>query len=474
MDTHFKKILIEKCQIDLKKPVILGISGGVDSSCLLHLFSKMDIPFIIAHFHHGLRISADDDAQFVEMIAKKYQLPYEIGYGKVRDFADINGLSIEEAARNCRYQFLFEIAEKYSAQSIAVAHNADDQVETVLMHLLRGSGLSGLKGMKYSTIIRSFHPTISIIRPLINIWRSEIESYIILNELDYCKDPTNADTKYNRNKIRHEIIPFLEKSYPNLKDRIWNMAEVLSSDEEIIEKQLSEIFIRICQMPSPNLICCDTEKFLETHVGFQRRLLRKAVFSINDEVRDVSYQVIDRAIKFIKENFSGKIDLINNLILETTDTKFYIFPRGINWCEAYFPQMGINEEICIHAIGDYKFGNNWILKVEILDHRDAIEYQSEDEYSGWIDFDQIGGFPIYLGTRKNGDQFKPLGMDKGSIKINKIFINEKLAKAAREQWPLLRTLTKELVWIPGFRPSDTFKISDNTKLILKLKLEKNS
>jgi tRNA(Ile)-lysidine synthase len=475
MNTDFKQILIEKCQIDFNTPVILGISGGVDSACLLNLFSKIELPLIIAHYHHGLRKSADDDAKFVELLAKNYQIPFEIGSGKVKEIAEIRGLTIEEAARNCRYQFLFEIADKYSAQAVAVAHNADDQVESVIMHLLRGSGLSGLKGMDYKMINDLFHPSIPIIRPLINVWRSEIESYVIQNKLDFCEDPTNLDKKYNRNKIRHEIIPFLDQAYPGLKNRIWNMADVVRYDDQILDEKVNELFLNICDISNSNsnLIGFETDKFLDTHISLQRRLIRRGLFSIDIKIRDIGYQVIERAIKFIHENESGKIDLVNNLILETTKQKFYIFSKGTNWCKTYFPQMNINEEICILKIGNYKFGNNWVLNVEILKNLDKFDFPSNDQYSAWLDFDAIGGFPLILGSRQIGDRFTPLGIEKGSIKLNKFFINEKLAKSARDQWPLIRNSTIELVWVPGYRPANKYKITENSTNILKLHLEKD-
>ena len=227
MESKFEINLKENCKVKFGKPIILGISGGIDSICMLNLFSRFEIPLIIAHFQHGLRESAEGDALFVEKLAKKYSFPFVVRHGKIDEVAKRETLSIEEAARIYRYRFLFDLAEKYSAQSVAVAHNADDQVETVLMHLLRGSGLTGLTGMDQFSIIKSFHLKIPLIRPMLNIWRSEIEEFVNLNSLDYRIDPTNLNKKYSRNKIRHEVLPYLEQSYPGLRKRLLEYVVVI-------------------------------------------------------------------------------------------------------------------------------------------------------------------------------------------------------------------------------------------------------
>jgi tRNA(Ile)-lysidine synthase len=468
MENKFILNLQDKCRINFEKPIILGISGGIDSVCMLDLFSKLEIAVIVAHYQHGLRDSAESDAIFVEKLAEKYNFPFEVQYGKIDEIAKIEGLSVEETARNYRYQFLFETAEKYSAQSVAVAHNADDQIETVLMHLLRGSGLSGLAGMDQFSIIKTFHINIPIIRPLLNIWRSEIESYTKLNLIEYKIDPTNMETKYNRNKIRHEILPYLEQSYPGLRRRLWNMALVLRSDEVILENNVNEIFEIICHNHGNRFLELKTIPFINLNEGLQRRLIRRALYEFDSDIRDISFQVIDRAVNFINTKRAGIIDLTNGLTLEATENKFYIFPKGINWSDVIFPQVGIDETILINEPGKFSFGKDWIMEVRFGNRVAQSNFERRSSTEAIIDFDQIGGFPINLGSGLKGDRFKPLGMEKGSIKLSDFFINCKLPKSARIRWPILRNSKNEIIWIPGFRPAHQVRISNNTKRILEL------
>ncbi len=472
MESKFKLNLIENCRVKFGKPIILGISGGMDSICMLNLFSRFNFPVVVAHYQHGLRESAEGDALFVEKLAERYGFPFEIRHGKIDEVAKIEALSIEEAARIYRYRFLFEMAEKYSAQSVAVAHNADDQVETVLMHLLRGSGLTGLTGMDQFSIIKTFHSKIPIIRPMLNIWRSEIESFVNLNLLDYKNDPTNSETKYNRNKIRHEVLPYLEQSYPGLRKRLWNMSSLLRSDEIILKENVNEIYEKICNKFDDKFLEFETINFVRLNEGTQRRLVRKALYEFDPEIRDVSFQVIERAINFLTTKRNGKIDLINGINLEATENKFYIFPSWVDWSEELYPQLSFDEEIQIIEPGKFNFGRDWKIEVELVEQVQQKNFVPGSLDDATLDFDLIGGFPIFLSRGRRGDRFKPLGMEKGSLKLSDFFINSKLPKSARSRWPILRNSKNDIIWIPGYRPAHQVRLSNETKRLLELKIKR--
>ena len=210
---HIQSTLERDCQILPDKQILVGVSGGADSLCLLDILIRLGYPVLVAHFNHLLRPEASDDARAVEGIADMLKVPLVLGEGSANDYAQEHNLSIEESARNLRYRFLFKRAEIHDAKAVAVAHNADDQVETVLMHLLRGAGLDGLTGMPYRALPNPWSETIPLVRPLLGIWRTEIETYCTERELNPVIDRSNIDTTFFRNRLRHELIPELD-TYP--------------------------------------------------------------------------------------------------------------------------------------------------------------------------------------------------------------------------------------------------------------------
>ena len=195
--------LQNECLIEAGRPLVVGVSGGPDSLCLLDLLRRSGCQVVVAHLDHGLRAEAAQDADTVAGLAKRFGLPYVQGQVDTRAYAEAHSLSIEEAARVLRYRFLFEQARQHAAQAVAAGHTADDQVETVLMHLLRGAGLVGLKGMAYRMLPNPWSSEIALLRPLLGVWRSQVIEYCEEHALQPVLDRTNLDTTYFRNRLRH-------------------------------------------------------------------------------------------------------------------------------------------------------------------------------------------------------------------------------------------------------------------------------
>src|SRR5512134_1539254 len=237
---NIQSILQDRCGLRREQPVIAGVSGGPDSLCLMSILRKAGYRTIVAHFNHKLRPDADADANIVEQTAARLNLASVIESGDVRAFADAEKLSIEEAARILRYRFLMRQARRLKAQAVAVGHTADDQVETVLMHFIRGAGLAGLKGMSYRTILQAFDPEIPVVRPLLDTWREETVVYCAANGFRPRHDPSNASLDFFRNRLRHLLIPTLESYNPRFRDVIWRTSRSLAGDFEIISGLLDE------------------------------------------------------------------------------------------------------------------------------------------------------------------------------------------------------------------------------------------
>ena len=472
MDEKFKLIIRDKLNLDMESPVVIGFSGGVDSVCLATLFLQSSIPIIIAHYNHSLRETADRDEDFAREFAQKRNLIFVSEKSDVSKFAKANRLSLEEAARKKRYEFLFRIAKNNHSKTIAVAHHADDQVETVLMHLFRGSGMAGLLGMREEVTILEFDPTIKIIRPLLSFWRDEIEQYCNEKKLDFVIDETNFSILYERNRIRNEILPYLQQFYPGLKNRIFRMSNILINEDDIVQEQLQKIWNDVCNFEGSHFIILDSIKISKLPIALQRRIIRRAVFSIKPDCRDLSFENIERVLEFLKNKKPGEIDLQENLNALFSSTEIIVGSKTKEWLGILYPQL--DEKIIIEDLVDktIRLSNHWELSLENLGKQDYLTFSNLENFVVYVDADQFLENQIILRNREKGDRFQPLGMEKGKVKISDFFINEKLLKSARDKWLLLTNKNNEIIWVPGFRQNHKSKVTNQTKNILKISVTK--
>ena len=235
------EVLFGKCKLTPGARIVAGFSGGADSLCLLHLLKLQQVEVIAAHFNHHLRSEADAEAAACRTTAETWGVPFVEGTGDVQGFSTMHKLSIEEAARILRYRFLFETAKTQTASAVAVAHHADDQVETILMHLLRGAGSNGLAGMQYLSADPLGESDIPLIRPLLGIWRSEIQQYCAEHQLAPLEDATNSDPAYFRNRIRLELIPQLETYNSEFKKHLWQTASIVADENHYLESETEKV-----------------------------------------------------------------------------------------------------------------------------------------------------------------------------------------------------------------------------------------
>ena len=221
--------------------IVVGVSGGADSLALLHALRAFRAEFNIrlhaAHLNHQLRgAESEGDARFVEALAREWEIPITVESHDVEAFARLKKLSVEEAARMVRYGFLEQVAEREGAHAVAVAHNADDQVETILMHFLRGSGLAGMRGMQ-PTSTYPFHAPLRLVRPLLAVRRIDIEAYCASQRIDPREDASNTDTHFLRNRLRHEVLPLLEQVNPNLRQVLRRNARIIGDDHDYVAQR---------------------------------------------------------------------------------------------------------------------------------------------------------------------------------------------------------------------------------------------
>ncbi len=364
---NIQSILSDQCGLNKDHPIIAGVSGGPDSLCLMDVLRKTGYRLIVAHFNHKLRPDADADANTVEQTAARLNLASVIESGDVRAYADQEKLSLEEAARIMRYRFLIEQAHRFKAQAVAVGHTADDQVETVLMHFIRGAGLSGLKGMNYRTILHMFDPEIPIVRPLLDTWREETIVYCAANGFRPRHDPSNASLDFLRNRLRHLLIPSLESYNPRFREVVWRTSRSLAGDYEILSNVLDEAWKKCITQKSEGFIAFDLLALMEQPLGLQRNLIRRAIERLHPDEFDVSYTILERAAHFISnqdEHRRIRMDLIGGLHLLREGKLIYVVAGHITLPIERWPQMP-NESATI-PLKDSRFGGafRW-LEVEL-------------------------------------------------------------------------------------------------------------
>jgi tRNA(Ile)-lysidine synthase len=468
-----QKRLQEQCELKIDQPTLAGISGGPDSLCMLHVLSALGYRVIVAHYNHQLRPEAGDDAKAVKDFADKAGLPFILGEGNVAAFSRKNHLSIEEAARVMRYQFLFSEAKKWQAQAVAVAHTADDQVETVLMHLLRGAGLSGLKGMAYRSILPEWSGEIPLVRPLLDVWREEVMEYCQANQLKPLFDATNLDQTYYRNRLRHELFPFLSTYNPRVKEVIWRMSQSLSGDYEDLEAIRQQAWDECLLLQNEGGVVLSRSHVLKKSRGMQRGVFRKSIACLRPDLRDIDYETIERGIDFVYEPpRSGQCDLVSGLRLVVEDDRIILSDWDINIFDNEWPQMAPGQVRELFVPGEVLIEGGWMLQCEEiqLTGEAKLPEDKDDPNQAWLDKSSVS-IPMQVRTRNPGERFKPLGMGGHSLKLADFWVNKKLPRRARQGWPLVCS-GKEIAWIPGFRPGEPFKVSENTISAVHLRLKR--
>ncbi len=449
----------ETCRISRKGEIVLGVSGGADSLCMLDALHRAGYALRVAHFDHGLRSDSSAESARVGQLAAARGLSFQTQGADTGRYARENRLSIEEAARILRYRFLLEVAEERGASAVAVAHTADDQVETVFMHLLRGSGLAGLRGMRPRIRLPEFDSAVPIVRPLLGFWRSEVVQYCRENGLKPVVDPSNQDRRYLRNRIRHDMLPLLEQNAPHLGQRILQMAEILAEDETVLDDLVERARQRVETHSSATVVGLDRQRFSDQPVALQRRLVRNAVSQLLPGLRDLDFEAVERARSALLAPASGqRADLAGGLQLFVSAGQGWIAAGESHLPARGWPQLISPAPQELPLPGALHLEAGWRLLSERRTGRPEI---SGDPYRAVFDADGLRQ-PLLVRGRSPGDRFQPLGMNAGSIKVADLMINEKIPRHLRQRWPLVCS-QDQILWLPGLRQSRLFRVTDQTR-----------
>ncbi len=464
--------------------VVIGVSGGPDSLCLLHVLKRLGeayhLRLHVAHLNHGARGQASDaDARFVEAVALDWSLPVTVEKRDVPKLAQEHSLAFEEAARRTRYAFLAQVAGNIGAERIAVGHNADDQAETVLMHFLRGSGLAGLRGMlpsapltEYRLLEPFFRSPLSdrrlptLIRPLLEVPRAAVESYCAEHGLAPRFDRSNLDTTYFRNRLRHELLPELETYNPNIRQVLCNTAAVVAADHELLVEQRQAAWSDTVRKERGNAIVFDQAAWRALPVALQRATLRQATYQLRQSLRDVTFVHVEHAREIALDGETGKqATLPMGLALTVGYETITVGETGETGPPPDQPLLWTDDPLPVPLPGTVPLPEmDWVLEARILDRWNTASIVEPDHpWTVHFDIDALSE-PIVLRPRRRGDRFRPHGMEGHSVRISELMINLKIPRTWRDHLPLL-VAGGEVVWVCGYRIAESVTVEQGTRQV---------
>jgi len=442
-DLHIRIIsAIRKNQ--LFKPgdtLIIGLSGGADSTALLDLLATLPafpVRLVAAHLNHCLRGGdSDDDEQFCRELAAHYNIHFESRRVDIKTVANRESLNLEDAGRRARVIFFDELVTRWQAAAVVLAHHADDQAETVLMRLLRGSGMTGLAGMPWRNG-RGY------IRPMLDISRVDIEAYLAERRLSWREDTSNLDTAFLRNRIRHELLPLLERYNPAVRNTLATTADILSEEDALIDARTRLAAEQVCCFTEINATC-DIILLRSHPLALQRRLIRLMLSCKAGTLAHITHRHLENILRIIE---STRPNLRTTLPLGLIAVKEYdtLIIKDLDKTKLAVAETAIT------GPGIYQLPDGTGLRIEISPPHVNLCGTST---VACFDVNRMP-FPWHVRTFRPGDRIQPLGMS-GRKKVKDIFIDEKIPLARRALTPLV-FCGSELIWIVGLRTSHLARV----------------
>lgn len=448
IQTSFRENIQNNKLIEKNDTIIVGASGGPDSQFLIYLLNSIKdeykLKIILAHLNHLHRKEAINDENLVKETAHKLNLEFRVKRASMDDYAKAHKISAEDAGRRLRYEFFNELASQYENSKIAIAHNKNDQAETLLMRMIRGTGLDGMVAMDFRNG--------NIIRPVLSFSKDEIISYLDINLIAYAIDKTNLSNDYTRNYIRNQIIPEFSTINPKAVDAIYNLAMLLKEDLKIVDRSIDSLYKEVLVLEDDNQILFDLSKFDRLEDFYQKRLLRKAIGKLKNNLKDISKKNIDEFLSLTTLATGKKIIKDDLEFIKNYKTYQLAIIENKESLED-FAFLSLDEEINF---------NGKIIKATLVN-----SMGEKNKNIAYFSFDKLK-FPLKLRYRQKGDTFKPLGFNHNK-KLKDFFIDQKVDRNLRNQIPIILSNDK-IIWLVGFRQSEEFKVDKEDKNIIKIEV----
>lgn len=442
--------------------IVVAVSGGPDSVALMHILKhlagepELGLRLVCAHVNHGFRgAESERDAEFVRDISHQLGIPFELGSFDIPAYMEQSGKGAQVAAREKRYEFLHDVARRYGASKIALAHHADDQAETVMMRILRGSGPSGLAGMR----VKRREKNVELIRPLLRIYKTELVQACHSNGIEYVTDSSNLSVKYARNAVRLDVLPFLGQYNGQLPQSLNRLAELIREEDDYLDQEAARCYREMVRNEG-GIISYRAASFATLHVALQRRLIKLILNYLPLSTEESDYIKIEAIRKGTVngQTSTWNLDLGSGIrCIREYDVISYIpYAQGNQTPSYTYLVNHIPAEVRIPGTKHRLLLMEQDVDIGASDH--GMPSLSKDE--AIFDADELA-FPLTVRSRLPGDVMKVMGLS-GSKKVKDIFIDDKIPPAQRAQIPMIVDGKGRIVWIPGIRRSAIAAVTSST------------
>ncbi len=451
---------------------VVALSGGPDSVALVLLLSaltdggELPLELCLAHLNHALRgAEADAEEAFCREFARERRLPIETERADVRAAARRHGRSIEAAARDARYAFLGRVAQKVGAAAIATAHHADDGAETVLLRIIRGAGITGLGALAPDRPLSPLNPTVRVVRPLLELRKAELVAFLREKGQPFCADSSNLDTRYTRNRIRHVLIPALERDYPAFSvgsPCALNTSAVEAS--RLFEELRDARWPELCRRTGPAEVLLDCAALADAPASLRKAAVARALRLLAGQRAPPALRAehYEKLAALPRQPVGAQVSLPRGFFARREHGLIYFARRArpLSLPERELPVPGLVElpEAGMRV-------SSFTLPAGAVGPREALERASD--YEVYLSLDALP-MPLSVRGRRPGDRFHPLGAG-GSTRLKKFFIERKVPLHERDRIPLVTTHAGEIAWVVGHRIGERFKLRGTDSPVLRLK-----
>ncbi|MFC1870913.1 tRNA lysidine(34) synthetase TilS [Chloroflexota bacterium] len=463
LEERVLRFIKEQHLVSGQQRLLVAVSGGADSVCLLHVLSRiageLGVTLHVAHLNHQLRgAEADADARYVAELAQSLGIPVTIEKRDVKTYKARHRLSPEEAAREVRYTFLAEVAQSTGAGRVAVGHTTDDNIETILMHLIRGTGTRGLRGLQPLTRLKD--GGLAVIRLLLPVSREETVNYCRQHRLMSRTDTSNLSLSPLRNRIRHQLLPLLGSYNPQISGAVLRTARIAADDIAFLDEYVARIWDEIVRREG-DTVALDKELFCRLPSAVQQNLLRAVIESLAGDIKDIEKRHIDIIMAALDKPAGRSFNLPSGLTF-TIDYDRFLIGRD---AAALSPLPVLDAELTLNIPGETGLPG-WRVSAEIATPSEVAE--STDCYQAYLDLDKAGD-QLTVRRRRAGDRFQPMGMSQLK-KLNKFMIDARIPRPWRQRIPLVGS-PEQIIWVVGWRIDDRVKVTGATRRVLHLRFE---
>jgi tRNA(Ile)-lysidine synthase len=450
--------------VSAREKLVVAVSGGADSVCLLHILAKfkeqLKIELHIAHLNHQLRgAESEADAEYVAGLARRLGIPATIERREVKAYQKKMRLSPEEAAREVRYRFLTDVAGATGAKRVAVGHTQDDHIETILMHLIRGAGTRGMRGLQPSTEWPSKTGNLAVIRPLLEVSHQETEGYCHQHQLTPRLDASNLSLSPLRNRIRQQLLPLLQSYNPGIAEALLRTGRIAGNDIDFLDKETAQLWAKIARQEDET-VTLNRKGLDRLPPTLKRYLLRSGAERLLGSAKDIEMRHIEEMMALLDRPAGKRLSLPGGLSFITGYDE-YILTLDL---AALSPLPELEGETQLKIPGQTRLPG-WQVEAAIIEPQEMAE---KDDLTVCFDLAKTGD-KLMVRPRKRGDRFQPLGLSLPK-KLGEFMIDARIPQNWRNNIPIVCS-PEQIVWVVGWRIDERVKVNQKTKQVLRLEFK---